>query len=152
MNKKEINYSDFFGNIECNISSDSKIVSNDHLPTIKVNIKYLGKNPVKLSWDNNFGHLLWEGKFVLVSESEIGSYDTSNLKFKTSNIYPPKETVELNIGDELLSVLDFSNLPASYETSQLIHEKKFSLVLCISKIGEKQLLKPISNKLVFNED
>ncbi|MFX1449641.1 MAG: hypothetical protein ACFFCM_02290 [Promethearchaeota archaeon] len=152
MINKDIDYEGFFKNIECSISSDSKSIGMDHFPNIKIHIRYLGNNSIKISWDNNFGHLLWEGKFVLVSESEIGRYDTSNLKFKTSNTYPPKEIIELNKGDELISVLDFSNLPVSYETSQLIHDKKFSLLLCASRIGEKQQLMPISNKLVFNED
>ena len=146
--ENEINYAEFFGNIECNISSDSKSVGVDKFPTIKVHIKYIGDNPIRISWDNDFGHVLWNGKFVLVSKSDSGSYDTSDLKFKTSNTYPPRETVELNKGDELTSNLDFSKLPISYEKHLI--QKKFSLVLC-GKIDEKSL-KTLSNELVFNED
>ena len=152
MAQNEANYAEFFGNIECNISSDSKSIGVDHFPTIKIHIRYIGDNPIKICWDDDFGHLLWEGKFVLVSKSDIGRYDTSNLKFKPSNTYPPRETVELNKGDELISILDFSELPISYEKEQLIHGRKLSLVLCASNIDEKQSLKPISNELVFNED
>ena len=148
---EETNYAEFFGNMKCDISSDSKSISVFDFPTIKVHIKYMGDNPIKIFWDDDFGYILWDGKFVIVSKSESGSSDTSNMKFKTSNTYPPRKTVELRKGDELTSILDFSKLPVSYEKSQLIHEKKFSLILCASNIDEKQSLKPISNELVFNE-
>ncbi len=150
MTLNETDYAEFFGNIECNISTDSKSVRVDKFPTIKVHIKYIGDNPIRISWDDDFGHVLWNGKFVLVSKSDSDTYDTSNLKFKTSNTYPPSKTVELKKGDELTSILDFSKLPISYE-KQLIQEGKFGLVLCASNIAEKQPLKPISNELVFNE-
>ncbi|MHA1386318.1 MAG: hypothetical protein ACTSR3_21400 [Candidatus Helarchaeota archaeon] len=150
MSYKELDFEKFIKNIECTISSDSKLISPGRLPIIKVLIKYKGNDPVKISWDDDFGRLLWEGKFVLFSNSDTGSYNTSNLKFKTSNVYPPRKIIELNKDDELISILNFSELPISYESEQFMKKNKFSLVLCSSKAEEKKVLKPISNELVFN--
>lgn len=152
MTQKETSYEEFFGNIECSLSSDTKLIRGDQFPTIKVHIKYKGNKPIKISWDNNFGHVLWEGNFVLVTKSDTNSYDTSDLKFVTSNVYPPREVIEIKKGDNIVSILDFSKLPIFLEASQLILGKKFSLVLCARNEDKTQPLKPISNELVFNKD
>ncbi|MHA1378980.1 MAG: hypothetical protein ACTSRG_11410 [Candidatus Helarchaeota archaeon] len=152
MSEKETNYEEFFENIECNILSDSNTIIADRIPIIEIQIKYIGNKSISISWDENFGRLLWEGKFVLISKWDDSSYDTSNLKFKTSNIYPPRKTVQLNKGIELISNLDFSKLPISYETKQLFHERNVCISLYVRKKDELKAIKQISNELIFHRD
>ena len=149
MVQNDVQYKLFFENIKCNISSDSNIIIIDEFPIIEVQIKYIGVHKIFINWDDNFGYLLWEGKFVLVSKWNDGSYNTLELKFKTSNTYPPREKLELNEGDELKSILDFSKLPMSYEAKQIFPEGEIILVLCTNILDEKQELKPICNELMF---
>jgi len=152
-----------FDDIECILMLKKYIKQ----PIIDITLKYYGQETLKIDWDKNFGYVLWNGDFVLVNETSdikedksifnistsINKISTLNLHIKTSNIYEPRESVKLKLGQELKSTLDFSKLPISIEEN-LISEKNTVLKLYYrykDKNGT-EILEPISNKLFLDKN
>ena len=145
----EEDFTEFIKKMRCSISSDSNKIVGDEIPSIMIHIIYSGKKSIQIPWDDDFGRVLWDGRFVLVSNSDSGKNDSSELRFKTSNTYPPTKTVELNKGSYITSVLDFTQLPASYVKDDMIQGKKFDLELFVKSKDEGKPLKSVSDKLAF---
>lgn len=120
-------------------------------PVFRVHLEYTGQESCQIVWDSNFGAVLWQGDFVLVSSAGEARESTGELKFRTSNTYAPQETVSLVQGDRLEAVLDFGQLPASYAVNlfELKGEVQFQLFRRIVLDDFREKLVPVSRALMI---
>lgn len=136
------------GHITCVISTNMDVINptKDRYPIITVELTYTGKKKLLLKWDENFGNLLWDGDFILISEINNHKVDTTSLKFQTSNVYYPETDITLKNKMVLKSTVDFTTLPASYAVNLLNSPEgdTVNLGLYVKVDGKKVL---ISNQL-----
>ncbi|CAA6801632.1 MAG: Unknown protein [uncultured Sulfurovum sp.] len=131
-----------FKDIECNLW----IIEKKRVPVIGIKLKYNSSIPLDINWDENFGHVLWDGVFILVNETNKS--DTSLLYIKTSNTYQARRSVNVNKGEKLSSILDFSKLPISLINKDLISkDANLRLYYKHIDINGTEKIYPISNKL-----
>jgi len=150
--KEKAEWNEFVENIECNISSNINYadLKAEKFPVFKITLNYKGDSPYKLKWDNNFGRVLWEGKFVLKSAIYKLEESTSELKYQTSNTYEVEKEVVLKKGSSITSTLDFTELPVFYAKHLFITEGDVHFALYAVIYNKKYSLSPISNSLDIN--
>lgn len=128
--------------IKNNIKCSCKVVSKEPLK-IQIEITYIGEDSCKISWDSDFGFLLWSHEFVLVNM--ITGKDTWLMHNMTGGLFYPRNTIELQKGMTLKALLDFSSYLASLAKSILQPDTEGDIRLALY-VGEKEK-KSISNKL-----
>ena len=135
-------------NIECIISSD--INEEAQYPVLNISLTYSGEKPCEIKWDENFGTVLWQGKFVLTASTAEKSENTSQMKYRTSNTYPPNKTVILHKMETINSNLDFTELPATYATNLFSNTGDVKFQLFIQLFTEDgEVMYPVSNELIL---
>ncbi|MFC1669457.1 hypothetical protein ACFL20_03640 [Spirochaetota bacterium] len=141
----------FTKNIKCSISSKiHRIDASLHrLPMFQISLKYTGRENFRIKWDENFGRLLWQGRFLLISKTKNTKETTVEMKYRTSNTYPPRKTMILRRGDVITSMLDFTSLPASYSRNLFRNSGKVAFRLWIKVYGKKKF-RPLSNRLLIH--
>lgn len=144
-------WNDFAGNIECILSSNSDKIIAGKLPVISLQIKYNGKKPFEIAWDDNFGRVLWNGEFVLKASINSTEKTSSEMKYQTSNTYEPSQNITLNRGDSIMSKLDFTSLPGSFIKDFFMLKGKLTLQLYIIDSNNNAFI-PIGSKLEFTEE
>lgn len=97
--------------VKCRLSADRGRVRSGDYPVFTIQLDYHGTTPRTLDWDDNFGHVLWNGQIIMMVKGAGWERNTESLKYQTSATYPTRKQVTARKGMALASKLDFSAMP-----------------------------------------
>ena len=100
-------WSKLVNKIKCKIAPTDKRKSLVKPVVLNVQCTYHGEKTVEVSWDENFGRMLWYGQFLL----KVDGVETRTKLGLTSNVYPARRIRKLSKGSASSSSLRFAVYP-----------------------------------------
>lgn len=112
-------------------------IKKSKYPKISVCLTNKGDKTHQIYWDNDFSKVLWDGELILEAMNGDNIWESSDIKYKSSNVYPADNIILIKSGEKIYSVINFETYPGIFINQMFEYRGDVDLLLKIKNYPSK---------------